>query len=123
MSRWAVTIETAQGRYFLITGAWPLVHFRSFLWVTGPKRDVWLVKTVGVLMAVNGAVRAVAGFRGRVSPESALLGAGAALGLAGIDVWYVARRVIPPIYLLDAGAEVAVLTLWTWAYLSGGPQA
>jgi hypothetical protein len=118
MSRWVTMIVTAQGLYFFTTGVWPLVHMRSFLWVTGPKTDLWLVKTVGVLVAVIGAALAVAGFRGHVPPETALLGAGAALGLAGVDVWYVARRVIPPIYLLDAGAEVAILALWGWAYLS-----
>jgi len=94
MSRWGVTIETAQGLFF-ITGVWPLVQIRSFLRVTGPKTDLWLVKTVGVLVAVISAVLAVVGSRGRVPSEAALLGAGAAPGLAGIDVWYVARRVIP----------------------------
>jgi hypothetical protein len=33
----------------------------------------------------------------------------AALGLIGIDVTYVARQVIPPIYLADAAAEVLLL--------------
>jgi hypothetical protein len=39
-----------QAVYFLITGIWPLLHIESFMKVTGPKRDLWLVKTVGVLV-------------------------------------------------------------------------
>ena len=55
-------------------------RIRTFEAVTGPKTDLWLVKTVGVLVAVIGAVLATAGLRGRVPPELALLGAGGALG-------------------------------------------
>lgn len=32
-----------QGCYYLITLIWPLVHIKSFMAVTGYKRDVWLV--------------------------------------------------------------------------------
>lgn len=54
-------LATGQGLYFLVTGIWPLVHIKSFQWVTGPKVDLWLVKTVGVLIAVMGAVLTLAG--------------------------------------------------------------
>jgi hypothetical protein len=119
MPLWAPMIAMGQGLYYFVTGVWPLVHIRSFFWVTGPKRDAWLVKTVGVLVTVIGVVLFVAGYELRVSPEIALLGAGAAIGLAGIDVWYVGRRVILPIYLLDAVVELVILAVWAWAYLSG----
>ena len=36
------------------------------------------------------------------------------VGLAGIDIVYVARRVILPIYLLDAVIEVLLFAAWTW---------
>ena len=39
-------LARAQGLYLLATTAWPLVHYRSFEWVTGPKADRWLVQTV-----------------------------------------------------------------------------
>jgi len=41
--------------YFLLTGIWPLLSMRTFEAVTGPKVDRWLVKTVGVLVAVIGS--------------------------------------------------------------------
>src|SRR5687768_15295175 len=36
--------------YFLITAIWPLADIESFMKVTGPKTDIWLVKTVAVLL-------------------------------------------------------------------------
>jgi hypothetical protein len=102
-----------QGLYFLATGVWPLVHIESFLAVTGPKTDLWLVQTVGALIAVVGAALLLAAASGRVTREVVLLGAGAALALGLVDVVFVAREVIPPIYLADAAPE-AVFVLW-WA--------
>lgn len=107
----------AQGLYFLLTGLWPLISIRAFEAVTGPKADDWLVKTVGVLIAVVGAVLLLAGWRGQPPPEVVLLAVGTALALAGVDVWYVARRVIPRVYLLDALAELVLVGLWGAAWL------
>src|SRR4051794_25656770 len=90
----AVYLAIAQSAYFLLTGLWPIVHLRSFLKVTGPKRDLWLVKTVGVLVSVVGAVVGVAAWSRTVSPEVVLLALGAAAGLMAVDVIYVAKRVI-----------------------------
>ena len=47
-----LTLAMIQGAYFLATGIWPLLHLASFMRVTGPKTDRWLVKTVGALVAV-----------------------------------------------------------------------
>ena len=110
---WVPTVAAVQGLYFLVTGVWPLVYVESFLAVTGPKTDLWLVYTVGALVGVVGAVLLAAARSGRVTPEVALLAVGSALALAAIDVTFVARKVIDPIYLADAAAEV-VLVLW-WA--------
>ena len=73
MDRWLLTLCLVQGIYYTLTGVWPLVHVRSFLAVTGPKTDLWLVKTVGVLVAVIGVVIALAWWRGRITDEVALL--------------------------------------------------
>jgi FtsH-binding integral membrane protein len=100
-----------QGLYFALTGVWALVSIRTFMAVTGPKTDVWLVKTVGLLVLVIGAVLTMAGLRRRTTPENVLLAAGSASALTLIDVYYVARRRISPIYLLDAVAEIFLITL------------
>lgn len=106
------TVAAVQGLFYLATGVWPLVHVDSFLAVTGPKTDLWLVYTVGVLVAVVGAVLLLAARSGRTTPEVALLAVGCALGLAGIDVVFVSRGVIDPIYLADAAVEVLLAAWW-----------
>ena len=116
MDRWLLTLCLVQGIYYTLTGVWPLVHVRSFLAVTGPKTDLWLVKTVGVLVAVIGVVIALAWWRGRVTDEVALLAVGSAAGLMAIDVVYVVKRVIPPIYLADAAAEALLIIAWAIAF-------
>ncbi|MCC9168544.1 hypothetical protein [Pontibacter harenae] len=58
-----------QGFYWVITGVWPLVHMPSFLMVTGPKTDLWLVVTVSLLLVLIGLVLVVAGFRKHVTSE------------------------------------------------------
>jgi hypothetical protein len=105
-------VAIIQGFYFLVTGLWPLVSIGTFQMVTGRKTDLWLVKTVGVLVAVIGLAVLVGGLRGRLTPELILLAAGSAVGLAGVDVIYVARRTIAPIYLLDALVELLLVGGW-----------
>jgi hypothetical protein len=100
------------GVYFLITGVWPIVHLRSFMAVTGPKVDYWLVKTVGVIVAVIGLAIGVAAMRRQYGMEIFVLAAGSAAALGAVDVVYVAKRVIPKIYLADAVAEAILVAAW-----------
>ena len=104
-----------QGIYWFLTGVWPFLHLPSFLWVTGPKEDIWLLYTVSVLITVIGAVLLLAGFRSRVTQEIKILGIAGAAGLAGIDIYYALSNVIWDIYLIDAAGELALLLLWFWA--------
>lgn len=106
-------VALLQGLFYLVTGVWPLLHIQSFLKVTGPKTDVWLVKTLGVLISVIGAVLGKAGVQRAVNSEMTLLGVGSAAGLTAIDVIYVARRRISPVYLLDAVVELALILGWS----------
>lgn len=43
----------AQGVYYVVSGAWPLVHIDSFQKVTGRNTDLWLVHTVGLLVLIE----------------------------------------------------------------------
>lgn len=108
-----------QGAYWFLTGVWPLLHLPSFLWVTGPKEDIWLLYTVSVLIIVIGAVLLMAGFRRRVTPEIKWLGIAGAAGLTGIDVYYALTDVIWDVYLLDAAGELVLMLLWLWAGAKG----
>lgn len=111
----AETLAVAQGALYVATGVWPFLSMRSFEAVTGPKPERWLVKTVGGLIGVIGGVLASAGARRRLTPELAILGAGSAAVLAGIDVWYASKRRISPVYLLDAAAEIGIAAGWALA--------
>lgn len=115
MTRWTPALAFGQGLYYLATGVWPILSMRTFEAVTGPKADRWLVKTVGVLVAVIGGVLVMAGRRGRVEREVAALAAGSAAGLAAIDTVYPVKGRISKIYLLDAVVEVALVTAWALA--------
>lgn len=101
----------AQGIYYAVAGLWSLVAIDSFMAITGPKEDVWLVHTVGVLVLAIGAVLFCAGFGRRPPWELVLLALTSALGLACIDFVYVIRQIIPPIYLADAAIECVLVVL------------
>jgi hypothetical protein len=105
----------AQGLYYLLSGLWPLVHMESFVSFTGPKTDLWLVDTVGVLVTVIGAVLLFAAARHQVTSAIWLLAIGSAAGLTIIDGFYALRGVIWSVYLLDAVAEVVLIALWAIA--------
>jgi hypothetical protein len=105
-------IALAQGAFYLATGLWPLIDIDSFQAVTGPKMDLWLVRTVGVLVAVIGAVLVFAARRRTIGAEIMLLAVGSALGLTAIDIIYVLSGTISPIYLADAVAELGLVAGW-----------
>ena len=102
-------ILRATAAYYLATGLWPLFHMRSFELVTGPKTDKWLVKMVGALAATNGLALAVGAARETPSRETRTLAVASALSFAAVDVIYVLRRRIRPIYLGDAALEIALV--------------
>jgi hypothetical protein len=113
------TVALVQGIYFLVTGIWPLLHMRSFLAITGPKTDLWLVKTVGLILAVIGAVLLYAQVTATVNPPVVALAIGAAASLILVEIVYVLKRVISPIYLADAAAELILIVWWAISLLVG----
>lgn len=111
-----------QGVYYFATGIWALLSINTFMKVTGPKTDIWLVKTVGVLVVVIGTVLLSSAFRQLIPMETYVLAIGSALGLAAIDVIYVGQKRISSIYLLDAVAEALLVGAWFMAAWAGpGP--
>ena len=110
-------VALVQGMYFFITGVWPIISMSTFLKITGPKTDLWLVKTVGLILAVIGIVLIVAWVNAEINASIAILAIGSALSLALVDVTYVAKRVISPIYLADAIAELILIGWWVVSIL------
>ncbi len=101
---------TIQGWFYLLTGLWPLISIKTFEMVTGPKQDKWLVKTVGLMIACSGII-----FILMADSKAALtLAILNAITLAGVDIYYVWRKVISRIYLWDALVELAFVLIYLW---------
>ncbi len=93
-------------------GVWPIVHIQSFMAVTGPKTDLWLVKTVGVLITAIGLGLIHSAKQNAVTRSVAIIGATSAGFLAVIDVIYVLNNTISQVYLADAAIEVMIVIAW-----------
>jgi hypothetical protein len=98
--------------YYLITGLWPIIDINSFMFITGPKTDIWLVKTVGALISLIGGIILLSAIRKKMVKELVLLAIGACIVLSFIDIYYVYNDIISPIYLIDAIGEFAFIILW-----------
>lgn len=117
MGKGARALGFGQGLFYLLSGVWPLLHAASFVVVTGPKTDFWLAQTVGALLAVSGAGFLGAAWRDRLTPEVRFIAAAQAGVLALVDIVFVGRGRIAPIYLADAVVELALVAGWvglTW---------
>lgn len=83
--------------------------------ITGPKTDVWLVKTVAVLLLAISISFLTAFFLRKINIPIITLAITCCLVLLLIDCYYVWNGTISNIYLLDALAEVFLLILWVIA--------
>lgn len=119
-----VLLAMIQGLYYGTTALWAIAHIKSFKMVTGEKTDNlpsgldidhWLVYTVSVLILAIASGLLVGGVRRSVGPELITMAIVAAVGLTAIDVIYVSRGVISPIYLADAVVQVGLILAWLFA--------
>ena len=104
-----------QAVYTLLTAVWPLIHIESFMWVTGPKTDVWLVKTVSLLLLPITIVFFSSIYMKMLALPVILVGISSAAGLGFIDFYYTAKDVIKWVYAVDGVLQV--IFLLTWLYL------
>ncbi|KAA9345679.1 hypothetical protein [Adhaeribacter soli] len=102
------------GIFYFLTGIWPVVHIHSFMAVTGPKNDIWLVKTVGLTIVACSLGMIGASFRKYVQPDVILIVLGFAAFLTLIDIYYTMTDVIAPVYLADAAVEMLFILAWLW---------
>src|SRR3954452_2953297 len=108
----STALAKVQGAYYAVTGIWPLLHMRSFLAVTGPKIDLWLVETVGALVTCIGGQLLMSASSNAEASRMKPLAAASAASLAAVEIIHVAKKRISPIYLLDAAAEIGIALLW-----------
>lgn len=105
-----------QSMYMLITAVWPIVHIESFMDVTGPKEDIWLVKTVGALL-IPMAIGLFLQMFTKINLTALILGGGSAVAFSAIDFYYASNDVISDIYLADGFLQLLFLFCWAalWA--------
>jgi hypothetical protein len=108
----AVAVGRLHGACNVAMGIWPLAHTKSFEAVFGPKVDRWLMYTVAGLMTCIGATQLASTADPAAVRQARRVGMGCAATLAAIDLVYVPRRRISPMYLLDAVAEAGWLVAW-----------
>lgn len=109
----APAVSRVHGAFNVVSGAWPLLHRRSFEAVFGPKEDRWLMYTVAGLLTSVGYAQ----LRASTADdwiEARRLGVATSSTLLMIDAIYVPRGVISKTYLLDAAAEVGLLAAWAF---------
>jgi hypothetical protein len=111
------TISAIQGFYYVATGLWPLVSLDTFVAVTGPKTDFWLVRTVSLLVICIGAALLLSAKMNRVTAPIVILAISAAACLGWVDANYSLRGIIWPVYMMDAFAEALLIVGWSTAYL------
>jgi hypothetical protein len=102
-----------QGFYTFIVGLWAIIDIDSFMEITGPKTDIWLVKTVSYFFVVIG-LTLVAHLREPDKPvfPAIILGCLVSAGLAVIDFFYSSRNTISFIYASDGIIELFFLIGW-----------
>lgn len=128
VQRFLNRLALVQGLYYFLTGVWPLVDIDSFQAVTGPKADLWLVRTVGTLITAIAVALLAADWQRQITAPVWIMAVGSAAALTAIDILYVSLGVIDRIYLADAVAELVLIACWcAWAYnrkgiFSSGPR-
>jgi len=108
-----------QATYVLVTAVWPIVDIHSFMKVTGPKTDIWLVKTVGALLIPISVCLYSYLFIKTDRHPAIILGSLTAVAFICIDCYYALKDVISDIYLADALVEFIFLFAWIYIALPG----
>jgi hypothetical protein len=120
LKRAALMLLWLQAVYYGFTGIWPLISVETFQLVTGKRtdhlvtgdeNDHWLVMTVGTLITAIAISLLVAAWR-NLAAETVALAVSTTVGLTAIDIIYVSRRVLFPIYLADAAVECLLILGW-----------
>ncbi len=113
------SVLIGQGLYFVLTGLWPIFSISSFVHLTGPKTDFWLVKTMGLIIFSIGVVLLVGALRKKVAFEVALLSFLSASMFWLIEWFYYFKRVIAPVYFADGFIQLGFAMIWLfyiWFY-------
>lgn len=103
-----------QAVYYFITAVWPVVHIESFMNVTGQKTDIWLVKTVSVLLLPYCLLLVYLTFSNKRNFIIVLAMMICSIGLLVIDVYYYFSREIRWVYLIDGALQLIFFVCWMY---------
>jgi hypothetical protein len=101
-----------QGVYTTLTALWGLIDIHSFMVVTGPKTDIWLVKTVSAILVCVGLTLLTNLRSGENLAPRAMLSVSSAVALSCIDFYYAEAGIIRRIYELDGIMQLLFLLTW-----------
>lgn len=102
-----------QGMYFLITAVWPLIDMTSFMAVTGPKVDQWLVRTVSMLLIPYTYICFWVAFHSEaVSKLLITVMTLTGLGLALVELIHYMNGTIKWVYAADAILQIIFVIWW-----------
>ncbi len=105
-------LARAQGLFNVIGGAWPIVSLRSFEFIYGNKRDIYLQKTVGGLLLSVGYVQLTADDSEESLAVARRLGIATALTLLAIDLTYIPKGEMRKTYVQDLASEIGWIVAW-----------
>lgn len=122
VDRWRLLrlILALQGLYYVMTGVWPFLHLRSFLWVVGPKLDRFQLSVTSALIVAIGASLLAAAVRSRPSASAAVLSIASALAFIAVDLRF--RSILRAPYWVDFAVEVAFALACALVYLAAAWQ-
>jgi len=80
--------------------------------VTGPKTDIWLVKTVSLLLVTVSLCFIASLFIQTDRRPVLVLAIGCCLSLASIDFYYAGKKIISTIYYVDGVLQLIFLFAW-----------
>lgn len=115
--RFLYTSVLVQGIYIFLTAIWGLIDINSFMVVTGPKTDIWLVRTVSFcLLPYSFICFYLYSNPKKLSHLFILCMISMGIGLIIIDIYYFEQKVIKWVYLIDAFFQVLFLMIWFSLY-------
>ncbi|MCE3225537.1 MAG: hypothetical protein K0S32_88 [Bacteroidetes bacterium] len=117
MPKFVQYILLLQGLYYVMTGLWPIVDIRSFEIVSGPKTDIWLVKTVSLLLTTVGITYLISAREKQLTTSIRVLVTSVAGALLFIDVYYNFKGIISDIYLIDGLIQLIFILLWVFYFV------
>jgi hypothetical protein len=107
-----LVLLSIQSFYTLVTALWAIIDIHSFMMVTGPKTDIWLVKTVSVLLLAIASVFIYGLLKVSDPLPVIILAITSSAGLAVVDFYYTSSGTIKWVYSIDGILQVIFIVIW-----------